>query len=303
MNRRAKIAILIVIAVIILAFCIMDGTRPKVSIILDGNCLMVKHNFPDDKYTVVWETDAGSLYSAEEKTDYTAPTENSYYLYTGVNDRVCWNPQDEDGFAYCTATIKITVFQYSHTIYTQSDSAEYTAFLTISCADGKIAIADKRQFGNPERENADENWQQILVLNHLQGFTVLRYRSGKEIGLSETIVWKSNTDGLYHPVFNDNTIYQPGKAGEHLYMISGTTTVCFNLQNFGPIYYDGTDDRLYPARINILAAVIPKKDLHQYENTYDMPEKRNKAEICICYFYSLEDKYYYMIENSKPGKS
>ena len=309
MNKRTKIFIImsvIVLAVNILARCIVDCTSPKVSIILDSNYLMVKHNFPDDKYTVVWETDAGSLYSAEEKTDYTAPTKNSYYLYTGVNDRVCWNPQDEDGFAYCTATIKITIFRYTHTIYTQIDTEIYTAFLTISGADGKISKVAERQFGNPVRKNADDDWQQILVLNHLRGFVVLRYRSGKEIAKSETLVWKSNTDGLYNTCFNSDTIYQPCKAGEHLYMLSGTTTACFSLWNFDPIYYDGTDDRLYPARIRVFAAVIPEKDRHQYKSPFYKPgnhEERNRAEICIQYSYEIEDDFYYTIENLEPGKS
>lgn len=275
--------IIVVIVIPIVFFLLIRG--PKVEIKVDGQYLIVEHNFDftqnrDSKFTVVWETDAGTLSSAEPDTEYKAPTDNKYYLYSALNERIKWDLQDEDGFNYKTATIQVTVFEYTNDRrYSKSGSEVYTDTITVSYIDGKITRSEERNFGNPVRDNADDDWQQILVLDKQGNYVTLRYRYGKELGSSDVVAWKSNVKMLYNAEFGDAPIYNPN--GSSSVLISDSTTICFDLSEF-----DDMGSGTYSDSIEISAFVTDKKNINEQSLNLSLDESliRNQEQIFIdCY--------------------
>lgn len=280
MKKKQLILILSFVSIIVMVFVYSIFSDSKMMITLEGGQLSLNHNLNKDNYTVVWECDAGSLSSVDKNSIYTAPTKNTYYVYSGIDDKVIWSPKDSDGFSYSSATIKIYAFKHSgNNVYNKVDSKIYTDEITISSQSNNIIKADKRIFGNPIRKDSDDNWQQILIFDKQTNYIVLRYRHGKALNSSERIGWSTNAISLRKATFDSAPIYVPGNFNQDQFVFDNNT-VCYDFLHFNNYYFDYSDTEAYPANIVITAFVTDKKGI-----------RSSITEISIKYYYG-EDGYY-----------
>lgn len=285
------VSVFIIIIIIVIAYSILSGS--KINIQLDGEYLSLNHSFKDDNYTVVWECDAGTLSLTDTNSAYTAPTKNTYHVYSGINEKVKWESKDSDGFTYTTATIRAYVFKYSdNNRYTRCDGETYSDAITISNQNDKILKSDARTFGNPIRKNSDDRWQQILVLDKQKNYITLRYRYGKNLDSSEQVVWSTNVISIRNAVFDSAPVYVPGDFNiNQSQFVFDTNTVCYDFLRFNNYYFDDidADPEAYPANIVITAFVADKKAIS--ENNLKKETYSNSTKISIKYYYGY-DSYY-----------
>ena len=279
--KKKQFVFIIIFSIIIMGVIVYSvSSGPGIKIRVDGDGVFLKHNLRGEKYTVVWECDAGSLSSVSNNQNYKAPPKSPYYLYVGLNDKVKWSPKDDDGFSYSTATLKAHIYKYEgENCYSKCDSKVYTDMLTLSIQNNKLVQTDKRIFGNPVRKNSDDNWQQILVLDQQKKYVTLRYRFGKTLNSLERICWKTNVTSLCDATFQDAPIYVPYGFNNEQYFFDNNT-VCYDFSKFNNVYFDGTNVEQYPANIKIQAFVVDKKKKYT-----------NIANLSIKYYYGEEDYY------------
>lgn len=260
MKRKILIILLAVVAVTIAGVSFCDILRnPTVKIQVADNSLFVRHSFKEGNYTVVWECDAGALSLKDSHSEYTVSTKTAYQVYSGINEKILWSSADDDGFIYSTATVRIYVYKYSDEArYSKCSDEVYTDTLTISYVSGRLVKSKNRVFGNPERKNSDDNWQQILVLDQQKKYVTLRYRFGKALNSLERICWKTNVTSLCDATFQDAPIYVPYGFNNEQYFFDNNT-VCYDFSKFNNFYFDGTNVEQYPANIKIQAFVVDKK--------------------------------------------
>lgn len=252
-----------------------------VKIQIDDDGLFLKCNFKESNYTVVWECDAGTLSRTMSDTDYTVLNESTYYLYSGLDEKIAWSPVDNDGFSYTTATIKIYVYKYSeNNRYSKCDDKVYTDTLTISIENRKITKSEKREFGNPIRQGLSDDWEQILVLDEQKGYVTLRYRYGRKLKSSERIVWSTNVAPLCKSVFYSSPVFVPESRRNREKFIYNTDTVCYNFTYFDNFYFDDTDIEEHPANIKIQAFIEDKRGV-----------QNSKTSISMKYYYGYDSHY------------
>lgn len=281
MKRKTWIILLTVVALTITGVSSWGIIRkPAVTIQVADNSLFVEHRFKEGNYTVVWECDAGALSLKDSRSEYTVSAKTAYQVYSGINEKVLWSSADEDGFTYSTATVRIYVYKYSDdTRYYKCSDEVYTDTLTISYVSGRLVKSEKRVFGNPERKDFTDNWQQILVLDKQKGYVVLRFRYGQSVNSPKTVVWRTNVAPLCKAVFGDAPIFVPmGKNREEF--IYNSDTVCYNFASFDSFYFDDTDVEEYPANITVEAFIEGKKGVRSH-----------MASISMKYYYG-ENKHY-----------
>ncbi len=267
------IPVLIILSIIVLCL-VLNVVSARIQI--DGNSLYVSNNFRDDNYTVVWECDAGTLYSQNSASEYTAPRKSTYYLYTGLNEKVTWMPEDADGFCYSTATIKIHVYKYNNkNRYHKCQNTVYEDSLTVSIRDGALLQTNDRTFGNPVRDDGNDSWRQIIPLDQQGSYVTLRYRFGKPLASSERVCWETNAISLCVSTFQDAPIYVVGNGFNPDKYIFDSETVCYDFSKFNNYYFDDTDSELYPANIRIKAFVLD-----------DEGNRSSVADVSIEYYYN-----------------
>ncbi len=269
-------------AAVVLAFLVYFLTKGQsVEITVGGEFLSVGHTFGDGNYTVVWECDAGSLSSASTGSEYKAPCQSSYYLYAGLNENVIWSPEDDDGFSYPTATVRIRVFKYKDDRrYHKCDNEIYTDTVTVSIRDGRLTEAEKRAFGNPVREGSDY-WRQIVSPFRQGHYVVLRYRYGKPLVSPERVCWQTNAVSLCAATFQDAPIYVVAFEYNPHRLLYESDTVCYDFKKFCGAYLDDSDTEQYPAVIKIEAF---KED--------ESGSRSDAAALTITYYYADESKGY-----------
>ena len=215
---------------------------PKISIVVNENgTISLKHNLDHNKYTVVWETDAGNITPVEDNDDYSYQPENQYYAYTNLNDASIWSKTDADGYEYTAATIRANVFEYGNynTGYNRCSDKYYMDEISLQKVDDTVRQISKRKFGNPVRADGETNWQQIITIDKQMSYITLRYRSGESMD-SKEICWQTNVTPLSTAFFQGAPIYIFGAYNNEPYVVS-EDTVCFDF--YGNHRYNN-DDRL-----------------------------------------------------------
>lgn len=200
-----------------------------VNIVIENDLLSLQTNMPKENHAYVWEVDAGSINLSNENTSVVQPT-NKYYLYSNADDKIEWKCNDSDGYSYTTATIRLYCYTHTDSSKFHMNNVVASDEITITFVDNHILKTDNRKFGNPIRENSDENWQQIITVDlQTTSYVTLRFRTGKNY--DSEIIWKSNAFPIIKAYFYVAPIYVPVQQ-QYIPAPDYCDTVCYCFNNY-----------------------------------------------------------------------
>lgn len=285
--RKRQISILLGAAIFITVVIVIVYKlvfAPHAEIIIQGEEIRLKHNYNSNHYTAIWECDAGTLSLKDTDSVYSGTTDSGYYLYAGINDAVLWTPQDHDGFLYETATLKVHLFPFENGAFEKvGEVTENADTKTISLDENILTLSPARTFGNPIRKDADDDWQQILVLDETPDSLILRYRCGKEISSDKMVVWNTNIPNLCNVYLASTPPYAGVQEYNDKAYLLDASTVCFDFSRIdGAFYFDDKDADLYPKEIEISAFLANRAEKND-ENQYHSDTGESVAEFFMKY--------------------
>lgn len=168
---------------------------------------------------VYWECDGGTIKPSKEIEQETLKKQyrddNKWHVaYSHSEDSVVWNSDDSEGDKYKSASIRATLYNVSDeedVSYIASGNVQKVISITLEVKDGKIEKSEDRLYTNPVREDENQDWSEIYVIdNIIKGTYTLTYRTGIDIPKNEqlSMCWLADKK-----ILKDTDLFTGGISG------------------------------------------------------------------------------------------